>query len=490
VTVCLSLFIPVSHLAILSPAAIVGGLYLLLAGFRLLARKRSLLAPTSSKIGSASPGLIEVSGMTAGLHTITAPISGEPCFLYRTTAWQQTREQKWEKVAEENLYLPFFISDSTGQLLIEPPGADLDLLRNFREEYEPFSFSSNVVSQDVPQGEDKHEDNTDKEKHDDDVPPRVRSFLSRHGIVPVRRLRIEECAIKPKDALVVAGTLTENPGAPAHPLSQSSEQGGEQASGTTSDLRDGVPSADSVGHESPLPPAPNTLPEPLPVVEVIRLAAGAAASSSSHMTQQGKITAALTRANIGTEEVWSGGNVPPQGGNVPPHYEAVENNSQTASSFGGGALSSRDGAEPRHHTIGSADFDVLLQLVEAQRNGVPANDVPANDVPASDVPANDAPATKAQRSDYRRNEVRLEEVRVHEAPSNDDAAFPGFDAPVVLFNAPVVVKKNANNPTFVISYRSQKEFASALAWKSTAMLWGGGAITLLGTYALLAKMFA
>jgi hypothetical protein len=348
VTVCLSLFIAVSYLAILSPATIAGGLYLLLTGFHLLARKRSLLAPTSSKIGSASPGLIEVTGTTAGLHTITAPISGEPCFLYRTTAWQQTENQKWEKVAEENLYLPFFISDSTGQLLIEPPGADLDLLRNFREEYEPFSFSSNVVSQDVPQGEDKHEDNTDKEKHDDDVPPRVRSFLSRHGIVPVRRLRIEECAIKPKDALVVAGTLTENPGAPAHPLSQSSEQGGEQASGTTSDLRDGVPSADSVGHESPLPPAPNTLPEPLPVVEVIRLAAGAAASSSSHMTQQGKITAALTRANIATEEVWSGGNVPPH--NVPPHNEAVEGNSQTASSCGGGALPRQDGAEPRHRT--------------------------------------------------------------------------------------------------------------------------------------------
>ena len=457
VTVCLFLFIPVSYLTILSPAAIAGGLYLLFAGFHLLARKRSLLAPASSKIGSASPGLVEVSGITAGLHTITAPISGEPCFLYRTTAWQQTREQKWEKVAEENLYLPFFISDSTGQLLIEPPGADLDLLRNFREEYEPFSFSSNVASQGVSQDE----DNPDKENHDDQVPPRVRAFLSRHGIVPVRRLRIEECAIKPKDALVVAGTLKENSGAPAHTLSQSSEQGSEPTSGPTNDLSHGISSADAVSHDSPLPPAPNTLPEPLPVPEVIRLAAGAAASSSSHMTQQGKITAALTRANIATEEVWSGGN-------VPPHYEAVENNLQTASSSGGGA-------EPRHHTTRSADFDVLLQVEEAQRNDEPANDVPANE---------------AQWNEHRRNEVRLHEVRAHETRSNEDAAFPGFNDPVVLFNAPVVLMKNANNPTFVISYRSQKEFASALAWKSAAMLWVGGAITLLGAYALLARMLA
>jgi hypothetical protein len=50
--------------------------------------------------------------------------------------------------------------------------------------------------------------------------------------------------------------------------------------------------------------------------------------------------------------------------------------------------------------------------------------------------------------------------------------------------------KNANDPTFVISYRSQKEFASALAWKSTTLLWAGGAITLLGGYALLAKILA
>jgi hypothetical protein len=48
--------------------------------------------------------------------------------------------------------------------------------------------------------------------------------------------------------------------------------------------------------------------------------------------------------------------------------------------------------------------------------------------------------------------------------------------------------KGANDPTFVISFRSQKEFVSALAWKSAAMAWGGAAITLLGLYTLLAQM--
>jgi hypothetical protein len=53
---------------------------------------------------------------------------------------------------------------------------------------------------------------------------------------------------------------------------------------------------------------------------------------------------------------------------------------------------------------------------------------------------------------------------------------------------PVVLMKGANDPAFVISFRSQKEFAVALAWKSAAMVWGGAAITLLGLYMLLTQM--
>jgi hypothetical protein len=55
-------------------------------------------------------------------------------------------------------------------------------------------------------------------------------------------------------------------------------------------------------------------------------------------------------------------------------------------------------------------------------------------------------------------------------------------------NPPVILMKGVNDPTFVISFRSQKEFISALAWKSFAMVWGGAAITLLGLYMLLAQM--
>jgi hypothetical protein len=361
VAVCLALFIPINELAILSSLAIAGGLYFFVSGFRLLARKRLLLTTPTSKIRSAAMGLVEVNGMAAGPYTMSAPITGKPCFLYHTTVWQQ-REGKnveWDKIADETLHLPFFIDDSTGQLLVEPLGADLDLHRDFREEYTASFFSSNFSL-----GE-------------DGVPPRVSVFLSRHGIVPARRLRIEERSIKPEDALFIAGTLTENPGVQVRSFSPRTQY----------------------SHNS----TPNNSSEQLPAPQIIKLPNGEAPSTTQEMSQQAKIAAALTRAGITQPEAWSAAGVP---------FEtiAVEENAPPAPVF------ADNGARNSAHA-------------EAQ----------------------------SKPSDFN-------------------------------LTPPVVLMKGANNSTFVISFRSQQEFVSALAWKSAAMVWGGAAITLLGLYTLLLQM--
>jgi len=363
VTVCLSIFMPINHLTILSLVAIAGGLYFFLLGFLVLARRRLLLTTPTSRIRSAALGLVEVNGMAAGPYTMPAPITGKPCFLYHTTAWQQRdgKKDEWEKVADETLHLPFFIDDSTGQLLIEPLGADLDLHRDFREEYAASFFSSNL----------------------NDVPPRVGVFLSRHGIVPARSFRIEERLIKPGDALFIAGTLTENPGVQVRPLSP----------------RNGDSRA-----------APNNSSEQLPAPQIIKLSGGAAPSSIHEMSQQAKIAAALTRAGVTKPDAWSAAG-------IPYHSVAVEENAPPAPVFA-------------------------------------------------------------------RDEARLHEARPNQDRPNQDQPQPSD------FNLtpPVVLMKGANNPTFVISFRSQQEFVSALASKSAAMVWGGAAITLLGVYSLLAQM--
>ena len=323
-----------------------------------------LLSTPTSKIRSAALGLVEVNGVVTGPNTIPAPITGQPCFLYHTTVWQQRRDKKdeWEKVADETLHLPFFIDDSTGQLLIEPLGADLDLHRDFREEFGSSFFFSQ-----------------------DEVPPCVSVFLSRHGIVPARRLRIEERTIKPEDSLFVAGTLTENPGVQVRPFS---------------------PLSDSTRE-----PASKTLAEPLPAPQVIKLSGGAAPSSTREMSQQAKIAAALTRAGITKPEAWSAAGVP-------------------------------------------------YQTVAVEEDAPPPTPVSAD--------------TEARPNGMRPNGAR---------PNEDQAKPSNFN-----LTPPVVLMKGANNPTFVISFRSQKEFVSTLAWKSAAMIWGGAAIALLGLYTLWAQL--
>jgi hypothetical protein len=53
----------------------------------------------------------------------------------------------------------------------------------------------------------------------------------------------------------------------------------------------------------------------------------------------------------------------------------------------------------------------------------------------------------------------------------------GFDA-----RPPVVLMRGESNPTFLISWRSQREVARSLGWKCTLMIWGGSALALACLY--------
>ena len=371
-----------NYLSILSMIAIAGGLHFFVAGFQLLARKRLLLATPTSRIRSAALGLVEVNGMAAGPRTMLAPITGNPCFLYHTTAWQQREGKKndWEKVAEETLHLPFFLDDTTGRVLIEPLGADLDLHRDFREEYAVSLFSGL-----------------------DDIPPRVSAFLYRHGVASKRGLRIEERSIKPEDALFITGTLMENPGIEVRPMPQDGDSPrSPQSSPRPSSLRQSL----SRNTET------NISDQPAP--EIIRLYGGADTSSAQGMSQQAKIAAALTRAGITKPEAWSAAGIPCQRLAVDDHPPLPP---------------LRDGSK------------------ESSESGT-----------------------------------------VHRAISSQDQSSQNQSEPsIFIVNSPVVLMKGENDSTFVISFRSQKEFVIALAWKSAGMVWGGAAIMLLGFYMLLAQ---
>jgi hypothetical protein len=268
VNVCLSaIFLP-NSLTLLAAFAAVSGLYLFVRGFQVVARRRLVLDTPTSKIRSAPLGLVEVSGLAGGPHTLLAPVSNVPCYLYHTTVWRKKeagRNNDWERVIDENVSIPFFLDDNTGQVLVDPTGAELDLHRDFREEYNSSFFSSFG-----------------------DVPPSVRDFVARHGISTTSTLRVEERCIKPKNALFVVGTIMENPSrtwtrSPADPVTTQAQK----TLLTRIELS-----------------APR---------EVVRLSTGSTLQSAGEMSLQGKIAAALDRAQITKPEAWSAAGLPGAG---------------------------------------------------------------------------------------------------------------------------------------------------------------------------------
>ncbi len=165
------------------------GVVLFIRGFQMLRYKRLIMNTPASKIRSASMGLVEISGRAKGPSTIPAGITGEACYYYRAMAWQlrqSGRNREWKQVASESLYVPFFVEDPTGQLLIDPQGADFDIERNFKDEFDTSFFSHNR----------------------DVLPENVAGFLARNGVSFDHSTRLEEYAIKPNHPLFVFGTLS------------------------------------------------------------------------------------------------------------------------------------------------------------------------------------------------------------------------------------------------------------------------------------------
>jgi len=239
---------------------IVAGIYGFFPGFRMLQRKRLILNTPASKIRSASMGLVEISGIAIGPHVMTSPLKQAECYYYRSVAWewkQHGKNSEWVKVAEESLYVPFYVDDNTDKLLIDPRGAEMDLHCDFQEEY-----NRSILFEGT------------------EVPIHVSGFLARHGVNASARIKLEEYCIKPENFLFVLGTLSQNPGVDVSVTPSWAMRAGQL---TASLAQDG-------SHTSP---------------EVIRLSTPAAPVPVTEMTQQQRIAAALAKAGIFAHNPWT-----------------------------------------------------------------------------------------------------------------------------------------------------------------------------------------
>ena len=370
------------------------GTYLFVQGFRLLQRRHLILDTPVSKIRSASLGMVELSGLAVGPYTMVAPITQRSCYYYRTVAWEwkrSGRSSQWVKVAAECMHVPFFLDDNTGKVMVDPRGAELDLHRDFQQEFCDSFFTTKEES-----------------------PDNVRSFLLRYGVSTTNKIKVEEFCIKPKNALFLLGTLHENPGLELTPtpiqdleaislgagdgfsLSMGGAGFAQGALSFTSGRLGTLGGASAVerfiGDQSF---ATSSGASP---AQVIHLSPDAAPIETANMTQQQKIAAALLKAGISSPAAWAAAGATSAPGAI--------NHAPNGSPHGG----SQDAQSPQASTASPDTFDP---------------------------------------------------------------------------HPPVVLMKGKNNPTFAISWRSQRDLVRSLAWKSAAMIWCGGALTLLGIYVLL-----
>jgi hypothetical protein len=160
-------------------------------GFQMFRHKRKILDVPLSKMHSASVGLVEVMGTPTGPATLAAPVTGGPCFYYRVQAWQwqeSGNSHSWKIALDESVYVPFCLRDETGQVLIDPKGADLDVHESFSDELGASYFATRDL-----------------------LPENIKGFLLTRGLVPYDKIKIREHVIQPDYPLFIIGTLGENP---------------------------------------------------------------------------------------------------------------------------------------------------------------------------------------------------------------------------------------------------------------------------------------
>ncbi len=373
------------------------GLYLFFNGFRLLQRRHLILDTPVSKIRSASMGMVELSGQAVGPYTIIAPITQHPSYYFRTVVWEwkrQGRSSQWVKVAAECTHVPFFLDDNTGRVMVDPRGAELDLHRDFQQEFCDSFFTTK-----------------------EEVPSNVRTLLQRHGVNTTNKIKVEEFCIKPKNALFVLGTLGENPGLELNPQPIHDDENNTLTFAKTLWFN---PAQSALGRMG------------------LSLSTGGDDTSLEHRS--------VSELLIGTGSFHG--------------TDALEARLKDSALYGStlSASAKKNVCPPDSSSTNKPGQAQQQKVADALMKAGISN--PAAWAAARITPSN--PSAQANAS------------------NGQAAPTTGFDT-----RPSVVLMKGKNNPTFLISWRSQREVARSLGWKCALQIWGGPALTLLCLYGLL-----
>jgi Zn-finger nucleic acid-binding protein len=182
---------PLDQTLLYLAAGTVGGFGLFVYGWMVHQRKRLIESIPTSTIRSLALGLVEISGQAQpeeGL--LSAPFSGLPCVFYSYAVEERVgsgKNARWETMAKGTSEQPFFVSDTTGRVLVVPLGAELIL----------------------------PDERTARSNWLGELPPATIAGLNRLGISTERwmgskTLRCRESFILPEEQVYVLGTAHEH----------------------------------------------------------------------------------------------------------------------------------------------------------------------------------------------------------------------------------------------------------------------------------------
>lgn len=132
---------------LLAPVAIavILGLVLFFWGLKSLRESKIVAQIPETPVNSISAGAAHVHGKAAGDDVLLSPVTGVPCYYYKTQVEKlvkQGDQERWETFKNESGQRNFYIEDGSGRVLIDLQGAEFDLRQSLQAEIGPKSNHS------------------------------------------------------------------------------------------------------------------------------------------------------------------------------------------------------------------------------------------------------------------------------------------------------------------------------------------------------------
>ncbi len=108
-----------------------GGIYIFFKGLRQFRKYRVVADTPAIRIRSVPMGLVQIRGEARGQETLLSPLTRTPCYLFKVVVeeWHSDSEGggEWKHVATDVQNVKFDLQDDSGNVLIDPTNAELDL---------------------------------------------------------------------------------------------------------------------------------------------------------------------------------------------------------------------------------------------------------------------------------------------------------------------------------------------------------------------------